>query len=153
MYERKFYYNLPSLCIINYKFGDTVAQATYHAYSEYCICDHQALLYTHNKTKTPTHKGETLMKIYNIFAMVLTTILMAMTTSFLGMNTGRDSVANDNISSVIYMENTNYTETAIERMEKGFGKCDSIVANENINNRYLGDEETGCYVNDGSLDF
>jgi hypothetical protein len=38
-------------------------------------------------------------------------------------------------------------------MEKGFGKCDSIVANENINNRYLGDEETGCFVNDGSLDF
>ena len=93
------------------------------------------------------------MKIDNIFAMVLTTILVAMNITFLGNNTGRDSVVNDNISSVIYMENTNYTETAIERMEKGFGKCDSIVANENINNRYLGDEETGCYVNDGSLDF
>ena len=93
------------------------------------------------------------MKINNIFAMVLTTILVAMNITFLGNNTGRDSVVNDNISSVIYMENTNYTETAIERMEKGFGKCDSIVANENINNRYLGDEETGFYVNDGSLEF
>ena len=93
------------------------------------------------------------MKINNIFAMVLTTILVAMNITFLGNNTGRDSVVNDNISSVIYMENTNYTETAIERMEKCFGKCDSIVANENINNRYLGDEETGFYVNDGSLEF
>jgi len=92
------------------------------------------------------------MKIDNIFAMVLITILMAMTASFLGMNTGRDSVANDNISSVIYMENTNNTETAFEETEKSFGRYDIIVANENINNRYLGDEETGCYVNDGSLD-
>ena len=66
------------------------------------------------------------MKINNIFTMLFTTILVAMATTTLGANTTRRMVEKDSISSVIY---------------------------ESAENRYLGDEETGCYVNDGSLDF
>jgi len=93
------------------------------------------------------------MKTTALFVIMMTAyIALFMAATNFGNEAKNNSMANDSISTIIY-ENPATDDVNVSVADENIGKTiDDQIANESISNRYLGTEETGFYVNDGSLD-